>query len=615
MPWPAQITRSAGEFRGPAGTITLTGPGAADPRLAHAAARIQCPTLNIIVEHAHPGIQHFGDNEAYQLSVTSYGATLTATEPLGALRGVQTFLQLMHRDGDMWAIPTVEITDQPRFGWRGLSLDVSRHFLSVATIQRTLNGMAAVKLNVLHWHLSDDQGFRVESRLYPLLQGKGSDGLFYTQDEIRGVVAYARDRGIRVVPEFDIPGHATSWFVGYPYLASGKGPYQIVREAGVLPATMDPSKESTYRFLDRFIGEMAGLFPDAYFHIGGDEVNPKGEWSNNPHIRAFMKRNRLKDLDALQSQFNRRVQKIVAAHGKQMEGWDEILNPNLPKNILIESWRGQKSLADAAHKGYSGILSSGYYLDLMQPASQHYAVDPIKAETAALTPEEQKRILGGEAAMWEELATEENIDAKLWPRLAAIAERFWSAANVTDEDSMYRRLATTSQWLETLGLEHRSGPRHMLKLLAGDSDPAPLEEFASVLEPVKGYARHRNHKYSMLEPFNRLVDSLAPESDAAREFNLAVDRPADKEYVRASLNRWHRIAMEVLPLLRGSTLLSENAPLAETMEELCRLGLTALDSQTPLTIPEIDKKSEILIAFEPGVRKLLGIGTKKAASR
>ena len=178
-------------------------------------------------------------------------------------------------------------------------------------VYRTLDGMEAVKLNVFHWHLSEDQGFRVESKQFPLLQEKGSDGLFYTQEEIRNVIAYARDRGIRVVPEFDMPGHATAWFVGYPDLASGSGPYQIERKWGVFNPAMDPTRDSTYTFLDTFIGEMTALFPDAYFHVGGDECNGK-EWNANPRIQQFMKAHAIKDNAALQAYFSAKVQKIVA---------------------------------------------------------------------------------------------------------------------------------------------------------------------------------------------------------------------------------------------------------------------------------------------------------------
>lgn len=619
MPWPAQVTRGAGEFVIQQ-TFTAAISGADDPRVRASTQRALYQlfretgipvtqtlsnstnaSLQVVVERKHPSLQKLGDDESYKLSITSNRIRIVATEPLGALRGLETFLQLVRIGPSGFAAPAVEIDDHPRFGWRGLSLDASRHFLGVGDIKRTIDGLAMVKMNVLHWHLSDDQGFRVESKKFPRLQEKGSDGEFYTQAEVKDVIAYARDRGVRIVPEFDMPGHATSWFPGYPSLASGTGPYEIVREPGILTATMDPTKESTYRFLDGFIGEMAKLFPDAYFHIGGDEVSPKGEWSKAPHIAAFMKKNKLPNFAALQTYFNKRLLKIVAKHGKRMEGWDEILTPDLPKASVIQSWRGKKSLAQAARDGYSGILSAGYYLDLMDSAAKHYAVDPLKDETAGLTAEEKKRVLGGEAAMWEELATRENIDVKLWPRLAAIAERFWSAEDVTDIASMYKRMDATSHWLDLQGIEHLAELRAMQSRLIGADDAsalAQLKSLASILEPIKGYSRHRAQKYSSIYPFNRLVDAIPPESEAARRFNEAVDR-GDLDYARAHLAEWKANADRILPMLQSNPLLAEDVEVAKAISEVC--STTDAARLTELAKP----KAEMLIQIIPGVRKMI----------
>src|SRR6266566_8354626 len=358
-------------------------------------------TLLIHAESRSKEVQELGEDESYRLEITSSGATLNAPTTLGVMRGLQTFLQLVEITPKGFAVPAVSIQDQPRFPWRGLLIDSSRHFFPVDVIKRNIDGMAAVKMNVLHWHLSDYQGFRVESRRFPKLYEKGSDGLYYTQEQLRDVIQYARDRGIRIVPELDMPGHSTSWFVGYPDLASGPGPYSIERKWGVFDPAMDPTRESTYKFLDGFVGEMAALFPDQFFHIGGDEVNGK-QWDASPKIKDFMRAHGMKTDQDLQAYFNQRLQKIVAKHGKTMEGWDEILRPDLPKSIVIQSWRGPQSLADAARQGYRGLLSSGYYLDLMSPASQHYAVDPFTGPTAGLSDADKEKIIGGEACMWAE---------------------------------------------------------------------------------------------------------------------------------------------------------------------------------------------------------------------
>ena len=638
MPWPAKVDRGEGQFAINANfTAAISGAGSSDVRVRVAVERMLsrlyrqtgipvAPRVNadatstfmlVAVENksSDKGVQRLGDDESYRLSVASNRVRLSANEPLGVLRGLETFLQLVRPSVDGYAAPAVEITDQPRFPWRGLFLDVSRHFIPVEAVKRALDGTAAVKMNVFHWHLSDDQGFRIESKKYPRLHQLGSGGLYYTQAEVRDVVAYARARGVRVVPELDMPGHAASWFVGYPNLATGTGPYRIpLQEGGVTSAIMDPSKESTYRMIDGFIGEMARLFPDAYFHIGGDEVPPRGEWSKSTHIAAFMRKNRLADYAALQAYFNRRVLKIVTKYKKHMEGWDEILHPDLPKDIVIQSWRGQKSLAQAAREGYSGILSAGYYLDLMEPASKHYGVDPLKGETESLAPTEQALILGGEAAMWEELATEENIDAKLWPRTAAIAERLWSPASVTDTVSMYRRLQATSAWLDHQGLKHVAQLRRMQARLAPER-PALLAQFASALEPVKGYVRHRAKKYTMATPFNRLVDSIAPESDAAREFRDAVDLYVKTgngaDVLRTSLMEWQRAATQIQPLLRNSSLLQEDVEIATALAEVCGIGLELLNGGAPNphqleVLSEAAKpKADLLIQIVPGVRAMV----------
>src|SRR5271156_484261 len=382
-------------------------------------------TLIVTTDRESKAVQELGEDEAYTLDVKADGATLHAATPLGVLHGLQTFLQLVSISPDGFVAPAVSIQDQPRFPWRGLMIDVARHFVPMDVLKRNLDGMEAVKMNVFHWPLSENQGFRAESRKFPKLHELGSDSEYYTQEEIRDLIAYANDRGIRVVPEFDMPGHNTAWFVGYPEIASGGGPYAIDRKWGVFDPAMDPSNEKTYKFLNELIGEMTKLFPDQFFHIGGDEVNGK-EWDRNPKIQEFMKAHKIKTNEALQAYFSGRVQEIVEKHGKTPVGWDEVLVPGVPKTVVIQSWRGPDALAAAAKQGYRGILSNGYYLDLGWSAARHYAVDPFGGAAANPTPEQKARIVGGESCMWAEYINPENIDSRIWPRNAAIAERLWS---------------------------------------------------------------------------------------------------------------------------------------------------------------------------------------------
>jgi hexosaminidase len=591
-------------------------------------------TLVIQATGGSKEVQELGEDESYGLEITNSGARLNGPTTLGVMHGLQTFLLLVQTTNAGFAVPAASIEDSPRFPWRGLMIDVGRHFIPLDVLKRNLDGMAAVKLNVFHWHLSENQGFRIESKKFPKLQSLGSDGLYYTQAEVRSLIAYARERGIRVVPEFDMPGHATAWFVGYPELASGSGPYQIERQWGVFDPAMDPTREETYKFLDAFIGEMAGLFPDQFFHIGGDEVNGK-EWDANAKIQAFMRAHGMKDNNDLQAYFNQRVQKIVAKHGKTMLGWDEILRPDLPKDIVIQSWRGPDSLALAAKQGYRGLLSSGYYVDLMWSAERHYATEPLSGAAATLTPEEQKRILGGEACMWAEYVSPENIDSRIWPRTAAIAERLWSPQDVRDVNSMYQRLAVVSTWLDGLGLTHNSSYVPMLRRIAGTNDIAALKVLADVLEPVKDYTREETAPApaTSAAPLNRVVDAVRPESATARQFANAVNelvagnaKPGSEAQIRDLLSRWRDNQIELQPQFEDSLLLKEVVPISQNLSALGVAGLAALDyrdrgepappawvaAQLALVEQAQKPQAQLLIMVAPSVEKLIQAGAGQA---
>ena len=586
--------------------------------------------LQISVDHASKAIQELGEDESYSLEVTSTAATLKAPTTLGAMRGLQTFLQLIQITSQGFAVPAVTIEDKPRFAWRGLMIDSGRHFMPIEVIKRNLDGMAGVKLNVFHWHLSENQGFRVQSLRFPKLHEMGSDGLYYTQDQIRDVLSYARDRGIRVIPEFDMPGHSTAWFVGYPDLASAPGPYSIERKWGIFDPAMDPTRESTYKFLDEFIGEMAGLFPDQFFHIGGDEVNGK-QWDANPKIQQFMRAHSLKNNADLQAYFNTRIQKIVEKHGKIMEGWDEILRPDLPKTIVIQSWRGQQSLADAARQGYRGLLSSGYYIDLNQPTSQHYAVDPFTGPTAALSDSDKEKILGGEACMWAEYVSPENVDSRIWPRTAAIAERFWSPQNTTDMDSMYTRMESTSRWLDAYGLTHNTARRLMSQRMADAAGASAVEKLPDTVEPVKGYSREAlaPSEPTSLTPLNRLVDAAPPESIETRRFAKLVDgfvsgkiTPGMEAEIRDTLTAWRDNDIHFRALAQNSALLQEGLPLSHDLSALGQAGLDALgymdrgekapeawkSQQLTFAAAAIQPRAQLILRVAAPVQKLIQAG-------
>jgi hexosaminidase len=543
--------------------------------------------LVLSLDGAGETIQSIDEDESYSLEVTPSSAHLRAATVVGAMHGLATLEQLIQSDANGYFIPVVTMHDTPRFHWRGLMIDCGRHFIPVDVLKRTLDGMASVKLNVFHWHLSEDQGFRMESKAFPKLTEFGSDGLFYTQEDAKEIVAYARDRGIRVVPEFDMPGHTTAWFVGYPDLASAPGPFQIERKFGVFDPVMDPARDSTYKFLDTFMGEMAAIFPDHFMHIGGDENNGV-EWKANPRIRSFMREHNLKDTAALQNYFNQRLLKILEKHGKHMIGWDEILTPDLPKDIMVQSWRGFDSLAAGARNGYNGILSAGYYLNLMSPASAHYAVDPLP-ENTDLNPEQQARILGGEACMWEEQTNALDIDSRIWPRAAAIAERLWSPRSVNDVDDMYRRLEVESVRLEGFGLTHISQESVSLRQLSGTREIRPLQVLASVLEPVTFDQRAHQQHANQLTPLDQLVDALPPDPPSRHNFELLtrtfLQKPEagsrEEQELTAHFNAWINIWTSaeppgILRLMSGSPLLAQTGPRAQELADLGTVGLEAV---------------------------------------
>ncbi len=578
MPMPSSIHAGSGAPLTIGQNFGVALEGVSDPRLEHAARRLTArialltgmtfrdggAALVLRTESAGNAVQSVDEDESYRLTVKSQGAVITAPNPLGAMHGLETFYQLITNDATGWVVPAVAIEDHPRFAWRGLHIDVARHFIPLDVIRRNLDGMAAVKLNVFHWHLSDDQGFRIESKRFPKLQELGSDGLYYTQDGVREIIQYARDRGIRVVPEFDMPGHATSWLVGYPELAAIPGPFQIIRTWGVYDPTMDPANPEVYTFLDAFIGEMALLFPDAYFHIGGDEVKNKAQQD-------------------LQEGFNQQVEKIVTKYGKRMEGWDEILNPALPKNIVIQSWRGPKSLAEAARQGYQGILSSGYYLDHIEPSSKLYLVDPLGDQSATLATEEKARILGGEVCMWTEYVSAENIESRIWPRTAAIAERFWSPVETRDVADMYRRLDLVDSELDQLGLRHNSNYRIMLERLAGSTDIDALKVLADVTEPGALALRHHvNPDATQSTPLNRLVDAARPDSAVARHFSGLVDRylanrneAASRSEIRQWLALWAGNDAKLEPLIARRQILKDAAPVSQVLSKIAAEALAS----------------------------------------
>jgi len=549
-------------------------------------------TASLKINFDREGKLVVGEIESYQINISDNEIILASETDIGSMRGLETILQLLSVDEKGYYFPVIKIDDAPRFPWRGLHIDVSRHFMPIEVLKRNIDAMAALKMNVFHLDLTNDQGFRIECKTFPKLHEMGSDGLYFTQEEIKEIIQYAANRGIRSVLQFDTPAHTTSWFVGYPELSSGPGPYTIERGWGVKNPVMNPIKEETYEFLDKFFAEMAALIPGEYIHMGGDENNGK-QWKTNPEIQKYMKENGFKDTHELQVYYTQRVYEIISKYGKKVVGWDEVFDADLPEDVLVHSWRGIERMNDAVQKGYNSILSRGYYVDLMQTTESHYLVDPIP-EDSPLTEKEKERVLGGESCSWAELITYETIDKVIWPRTAAIAERLWSPSSVKDVENMYKRIEVISYQLEELGLLHIKNYEMMLRRLTNNNDTKYLRTFVDIIEPVKIYTRHRQGvKYLQSTPLTRVVDAANPESIEARDFTKLVDAfcesPKDKvgQNIAAKLTVWENNHENLLKNIKLSPILKEIESLSLDAANVSRIGLQALsDFETKTTVDD-----------------------------
>jgi hexosaminidase len=456
--------------------------------------------------------------EGYELIVATNSVLIRAPTQAGLFYGVQTLLQLLPPEifsantvtNVDWRIPCVQIEDWPRFQWRGLMLDVSRHFYDKGEVETILDEMALHKLNTFHWHLTDDQGWRIEIKKYPKLtqtgawrtkselappNGRGENsttesahpawaevaaskfgadgryGGFYSQDDIREVVAYAAARHITIVPEIEMPGHAVAALAAYPQFSCDGGPYSTDEKAGVNKGVFDPGNPATFKFLDEVLSEVFKLFPGKYIHVGGDEVNGEvkaATWEKSPLCRALMKREELKNADELQGWFTRRIGKFVNAHGKTLVGWSEIADGGLVKNAVIMDWKGGG--LEAAGAGHDVVMTpTGFvYLDHYQstnhaaephaiggflPLEQVYSFEPVPVN---LAPEFQSHILGGQCNLWTEyIPSLAYAQYMIFPRACALAEVTWSAKSARDFDDFIRRLQIHEQRLDRLGVNYR----------------------------------------------------------------------------------------------------------------------------------------------------------------
>ncbi|MEZ5560651.1 MAG: family 20 glycosylhydrolase [Pseudomonadales bacterium] len=631
MPWPRDL-RATGETVAGAPGLRVHIDGVDSKRLRAAAARVAAgdapPALPLHIRCAQRAPDRPGQemDETYVLRVERSAVHLDAATEWGALRGLATLAQLRAADGPL---PCLEIRDQPRFAWRGVLLDVARHFIGIEALLRTLDAMWLFKLNVLHLHLSDDQAFRFPSTRYPRL----SSTPCYSREELARLVRYASDLGIRVVPELDMPGHTTSWLLAYPEW--GAGPVVPSRRFGVHKACLDPSNPAVYEAVDVLLGELAEVFPDPVVHIGGDEVHPAW-WSEQPRVQRYMREQGIADVAGLQAHFSARVAALARGHQRRVVGWDEVLHAGLPAEVMVQTWRGATARDRALRGGHDCVVSANYYLDLFYPAELHYRFDPEAPEAEALAAEdallrdpriahvaeglrwthqwraeaaaEQRddtapgrlapgaaaagaarprgRVIGAEACLWAELVDEACLDVRLWSRLPALAERFWSAASLTDPADMYRRLRAAHGTLAAVGGIDLAARVRAALAAAGVQDPwLPLTD---QLEPVKWYGRLLGEQalaarlegrempqarpYEADTPLDRVADALPPESFAARDLDAlcrafaegdAVESNAARTRLEALAARWRGLPArgagpdELAPLARQLTAIAE----------------------------------------------------------
>ncbi len=502
IPIPTEASYPAGKFTLPT-SISISGPSDPQMKVAYATlvGKLKVATGRPVslksAGSATIQLQLVSNTklgaEGYDLQVNSTGIKIKANKLAGLFYGIQTLYQLLPKEiesksvakGVQWTIPYAQITDTPRFAWRGQMFDVARHFFSKEDVKKFIDDMVEYKYNILHFHLTDDEGWRIEIKSYPNLTKKGAFnvkkegrfttfskpepneprtyGGFYTQEDIKELVKYGQERFVNIVPEIDVPGHSMAAVASYPELSCtpGADKYEVIsgepfidwshgHPEALQDNTLCPANENVYTFLDKVMGEVASLFPYDYIHMGGDEC-PKNYWDKNPEILALRAREGLKNSQEVQSYFVRRLEKIISGKGKRMLGWDEILEGGgLPKGTSVMSWRGIKGGVEAAKLGHEVVMTpnDNVYVDLMQG---DVALEPPVYRTVRLTDSyafnpvpdgvDAKLVKGGQANMWsEQLYNYRHLQYMMWPRALAISESLWSPNENKNWDNFISRV-------------------------------------------------------------------------------------------------------------------------------------------------------------------------------
>jgi hexosaminidase len=485
-------------------------------------------------------------DEGYSLTASPDGVVICAPQAAGLFYGTQTLRQLLPPQiespspvyGVVWRVPGVQISDQPRFRVRGLMLDSARHLQSVGFIERTIDRMAYHRLNTFHWHLTDDTGWRIEIKRFPRLttvgawrdEGGHQYGGFYTQAQIRAIVAFAAARYVTIIPEIDMPAHSHAALAAYPALGCTPGPFRVLDIGQGTADVMDPGKPGTYDFVDGVFSEVMSLFPSPVIHIGGDEC-PKTQWKAAPECQALMRQHGLKDEDALQNYFTRHAATFLAAHGRRLQGWNEILQGGpLPSDVIVQQWNDPRAAAAAARAGNDVVVSlaSHVYFDASNDATSLQKVYNFEPMPTGLDPAQSLHILGVEACLWTEgKPTDAVCDEFLWPRLTALAEIAWSPPETRDWAGFRARLLGTHyERLALMGLGTPGtdiSPADVRQALIDRSDfdwgtriggwePSQMLETWKTLDWDVTAQVHKPGMYTVLLNYEGGADALAIES-------------------------------------------------------------------------------------------------------
>jgi hexosaminidase len=610
IPRPAAVAASPGAFRlGPATVIVASDPAAQwtarwlaglleqTAGLALAAGEREGGGGNAIVLELAP-LENTGHREAYRLAVTPERVTITANGEAGLFYGAVTLWQLATAGperGEGVLLPAVIIEDEPRFGWRGLMLDPARHFVRPAFVKRMLDWMALHKLNVLHWHLTDDQGWRIEIDAYPELTEVGAwrvpagpaaaadvdpatgeprrYGGYYTKEEIRDIVGYAAERHVTIVPEIDMPGHAQAALAAYPELGTGEAPPGVSSDWGV-HTWLFGVEDDTLAALETILAEVIELFPGEYIHVGGDEA-VKRRWRESPSVQARMRELRIEDPEALQSWFVQRLEAFLAARGRKLIGWDEILEGESPPRAAVMSWRGIEGALEAAERGHDTVLSPSptLYFDHVQAHLAHeppgrdmiisledvYRFDPMPP---GLAPEERRHVLGVQANLWSEhIRTEERLAYMAFPRAAALAEVAWSPPERIDWDSFLARLPAQFDRYRALGMPFATSAFDLHA--SARRNAAGAVEITLANQAGAGEIRYTNDgsEVTASSPLYAGALELAPETEVAARTWLA-GRPVSRELRAAAARLADRRASQELERCSESVVLAleDDAP-------------------------------------------------------